>query len=158
MTIMEVKNFLLMADIIVNIEYNDLKDRFQERLNNSIIKRPNKNDEAAFYYRSDFLAIPGFAKMPKTQFKMKRKSEGIGQTIIQFKFNTPISVLLGLVILTLWIFYIFNINKLRTSGGIIIPTLGTLLFYGVPFLSYMIELYYFKNDLEHKIKSPTKTI
>ncbi|MEP6738548.1 MAG: hypothetical protein ABJA70_23680, partial [Chryseolinea sp.] len=145
---MKLKNLLLSTDIFVDIEYHDLNNRFNKILEHSSFKEnSNNNDGAVFYYRSDFLVIPGFSKMPITQLKLKRTSETIGRTKIIFKFNKWISVLLGLVITILWTSYIFNINQVRTSGGIGIPTLGSLLFYGVAFLRYKIELLYFRADL-----------
>lgn len=107
------------------------------------------NEESMLYYRSDFLTIPGFSKMPTTQLNFKNIKELGGQTKITFRIVIPVFLIFAIGIILLWILYIFNVDGLRTSdGGIIIPILGSIFFYGIPFVKFRIELSYFKTELE----------
>lgn len=148
---MEPKNFILTADLYVRLDYDDLKGRLKSEMTNrdNYLKGYLDNDETMLYYRSDFLAIPGFIKIPMTQLIFKRTETSDGRTKIKFRLLTPILLIFGLAIVALWSLYLFDIEGLRTSdSGYIIPLFGTIALYGIPFMRYMIELTYFRDDLK----------
>ncbi len=92
--------------------------------------------------------IPGFSKIPTTQLIFKRIETSEGQTKIKFRIVTPMLLIFVFGIVLLWTLYLFDIDGLRTSdSGYIIPVFGTIFFYGMPFVRYIIELSYFRDDL-----------
>ncbi len=147
---MEPKNFIMTSDLYVRLDYDDLKDRLKRKMNkdDNYFKGYLDNDESMLYYRSDFLMIPGFSKIPTTQLIFKRIETSEGQTKIKFRIVTPMLLIFVFGIVLLWTLYLFDIDGLRTSdSGYIIPVFGTIFFYGMPFVRYIIELSYFRDDL-----------
>jgi hypothetical protein len=149
---MEPKNLIMTSDLYVRLDYDDLKDKLKRKMStdNNYFKGYLDNEESMLYYRSDFLTIPGFSKIPVTQLTFKKTNDlsVSGGTKIRFRIITPLLIIFALSIATLWILYLLDIDGLRTSdNGIIIPILGTIFFYGIPLVRYLIELSYFRNEL-----------
>lgn len=151
---MEAKNFMLTSDLYVQLDYDDLKGKLKSKMGkeDNYFKGYLDNDETMLYYRSDFLTIPGLSKIPTTQLTFKKEKELGGQTKIVFRIITPILIIFVLAITTLWTLYLFDVEGLRTSNyGINVPLIGTIFFYSIPFVRYMIELSYFKDELNRLV-------
>ena len=136
-------------DFVLSIAYGDVKDILKKKLNDNFFKGYFDKADSVLYYRSDFLTIPGFAKMPMTQAKFERDNYSQGKTKIEFKIATPLLIIILLTITILWTIYFVNVDGLRESdNGLIVPSFGTLFFYGLTFVRYIIELSYFKEELK----------
>ena len=150
---MEPKNLIMTSDLYVRLDYDDLRDKLKRKMSkeNNYFKGYLDNEESMLYYRSDFLTIPGFSKMPVTQLTFKKTTNDLrvsGRTKIRFRIITPLLIIFALSIATLWTLYLLDIEGLRASdNGIIIPAFGTIFFYGIPLVRFMIELSYFRDEL-----------
>ena len=146
---MILKEILLRRDFKLSISYNDVKDTLKKKLNDNFFKGYIDKDYSVLYYRSDFLTIPGLTKIPVIQVKFERGINPETQTKIEFKIITPLLIIIFLAITGLWTIYFFNVEDLRkSSNGFIVPVFGTLFFYGLIFVRYIIELSYFKDELK----------
>ncbi len=146
---MRLRKILLTRDFELSISYNDVKDTLKKKLNDNFFKGYIDKDDSVLYYRSDFLTIPGVTKIPVIQVKFERGIDPESQTKIEFKIITSLLIIIFLAITVLWTIYFFNVEGLRkSSNGFIVPVFGTLFFYGLIFVRYIIELSYFKNELK----------
>jgi len=138
----------MTSDFVLSIAYGDVIDILKKRLNDHFFKGYFDKADSVLYYRSDFLTIPGFTKIPMTQAKFERDTDSQVKTKIEFKIATPLLVIILLAITVLWTIYFLNVDGLRESDGLIVPAFGTLFFYGLIFVKYTIELSYFKKELK----------
>lgn len=143
---MRLRDFLLADNFIINKDYSLVEEGVKKDLDNKFFKGYFGKDESVLYYRSDFLTIPGFTRIPAMQVKIIRGSDARSKTKIQFKVIPAFTIIFLLSVILVWSLYVFDVGGLR--GAIIFPILASLFFYGILFTRYKIELSYFKNEIE----------
>jgi hypothetical protein len=145
-TILSINNFLLIDNFTINKDYSLVEEGVKKDLDNKFFKGYFGRDESVLYYRSDFLTIPGFTRIPAMQVHIIRDAAVRSETKIQFKVIPALTIIFLLSVMLVWSLYVFDVGGLRRA--IIFPASASLFFYGILFLRYKIELSYFKNEIE----------
>lgn len=131
---------LLSKTFVVKTDYTILVRKFKQEIDRSFFKGYIEKDEALLYYRSDFLALPGFAKSPLSQLKLKR----VGHNQVQIKFE----LIRVSYFLFLTIFCISGLVFALTVNGMASFFSNTVLFIFISLFFYSFLLVIYKTELD----------
>jgi hypothetical protein len=144
---MKPSEILFCAKFLVPQDYDLVRDWFQKRYDrtDNYFKGYLRREGSLLFYRSNFLAVPGFAKVPFTQVSFKR-GERSESTMITFRIIPSLLIFSFLVLVVFWVLFFFG-----EFGGkyfdFVFPCFLTMFLIGSMFVKYAIELSYFKKEL-----------